>query len=160
MSYLNYNRLKTIEYAKEFANKRNPKFYAFDYIGGDCTNFVSQCIYAGCKVMNYTKTFGWYYNSLSDRTPSWSGVEFLYNFITTNKGVGPYGELVSKSDIDIGDVIELGNEDEEFYHSAIVSKIDNGNIFVASHNRDGFDIPLSNFYYARIRYIAILGARK
>ena len=160
MSYFNYNRLKTKEYAKKFAYKRNPKFYAFDYIGGDCTNFVSQCIYAGCKVMNYAKTFGWYYNSLSDRSPSWSGVEFLYNFITTNKGVGPYGELVNKSDIDIGDVIELGNENGKFYHSAIITKVDNGNIFVASHNRDGFDIPLSNFYYAQIRYIAILGAKK
>lgn len=30
--------------------------------------------------MNYTKNTGWYYNSINDRSPSWSGVEFLYKF--------------------------------------------------------------------------------
>lgn len=55
--------------------------------GGDCTSFASQCIYAGSKVMNYNKNNGWYYNSGNDKSSSWSGVEFLYNFLTTNKGV-------------------------------------------------------------------------
>ena len=55
--------------------------------GGDCTNFVSQCIYAGSNVMNYDKNNGWYYNNTNDRAPSWSGVEFLYNFLTKNKGI-------------------------------------------------------------------------
>ena len=45
--------MKTIKYAKKWALSRNPKYYDFDSIGGDCTNFISQCIYAGAKIMNF-----------------------------------------------------------------------------------------------------------
>ena len=41
------------EYANKWAFSRNPKYYNFDNIGGDCTSFVSQCILAGSNVMNY-----------------------------------------------------------------------------------------------------------
>ena len=75
-----YNRQKAKEYAKIWAYKRNPRYYNYDSLGGDCTNFISQCIYAGSGVMNYTKTYGWYYNNANDKSPSWTGVDFLYNF--------------------------------------------------------------------------------
>lgn len=48
-----YNRELAINYAKEWAYKRNPNYYNFDAVSGDCTSFVSQCLYAGCQVMNY-----------------------------------------------------------------------------------------------------------
>ena len=41
-----YDRQKVIEYAKKWAYLRNPKYYNFDSVGGDCTSFASQCIYA------------------------------------------------------------------------------------------------------------------
>ena len=47
-----YNRIKAIEYAQKWAYKRNTKYYNFDNIGGDCTSFISQCIYAGSNTMN------------------------------------------------------------------------------------------------------------
>ena len=49
-----YNRREALRYAKEWAYKRNPKYYNFDRVGGDCTSFVSQCIYAGAGIMNYS----------------------------------------------------------------------------------------------------------
>ena len=81
MKEIFYDRVAAVLYAQEWALKRNKSFYDFENIGGDCTNFASQCIYAGAKIMNYKPIFGWYYNSLSSRTPSWSGVEYLYNFL-------------------------------------------------------------------------------
>lgn len=75
-----YNRQKVYEYAKKWAYSRNPKYYNYDAIGGDCTNFVSQCIFAGCGQMNYNKGTGWYYINGNNKSPSWTGVEFLYNF--------------------------------------------------------------------------------
>ena len=81
---IKYDRKKALEYAKEWAFKRNPKYLNFENIGGDCTSYVSQCMYAGCKVMNYTPIYGWYYKSSYDRSPSWSGVEFLFNFLVNN----------------------------------------------------------------------------
>ena len=55
MKELKYDRQKVIEYAKKWAFSRNPRYYNFDSVGGDCTSFVSQCIFVGANVMNYTK---------------------------------------------------------------------------------------------------------
>ena len=94
MDILDYNRQAAFNYAKEWAFKRNPKFYNFNNIGGDCTNFASQCIYAGAGIMNYTPTFGWYYISINDRSPSWTGVEYLCSsFVETVRQGGASFEL-------------------------------------------------------------------
>ena len=50
MKEIQYNRTATYEYAKKWAYTRNPKYYSFDNIGGDCTIFISQCIYEGAKI--------------------------------------------------------------------------------------------------------------
>ena len=76
-----YNRNEAVEYAEKWAYRRNPRYYNFNELGGDCTSFASQCIYAGSKIMNYKKYIGWYYNNLNNRAPSWSGVEFLHDFL-------------------------------------------------------------------------------
>ena len=83
MREIPYNRIAAVAYARRWALDRNPAFYDFENIGGDCTNFASQCIYAGAGIMNFTPVMGWYYNSPSDRTASWSGVEYLYNFLAS-----------------------------------------------------------------------------
>ena len=75
MEELNYNRQAAVSYARKWAFRRNPNYYDFENLGGDCTNFASQCIYAGAGVMNYTPVFGWFYKSANDRTASWTGVE-------------------------------------------------------------------------------------
>ena len=45
---MRYNRKAVYDYAKEWAYARNPKYYNYDSIGGDCTNFASQCVFVGC----------------------------------------------------------------------------------------------------------------
>lgn len=47
-----YDRNSALTYAKKWALVRNPKYYNFDSVGGDCTSFVSQCLFAGSKKMN------------------------------------------------------------------------------------------------------------
>ena len=107
MKVKEYNRMKAVEYAAKWAYKRNPKYYNFDSVGGDCTSFISQCIYAGTGIMNYKKYIGWYYNSSSDRTASWSGVEFLYDFLIKNKGTGPRAIKTDIKEVELGDIIQL-----------------------------------------------------
>ena len=77
-----YIRENAVTYARKYAFSQNPLFSSFAGIGGNCTNFVSQAIYAGSCEMNYTPTFGWYYISLNERSPSWTGVDYFFNFIT------------------------------------------------------------------------------
>ena len=153
-----YNRRKAVEYANKWAYKRNPKYYNFDSVGGDCTSFISQCIYAGADIMNYKKHIGWYYNSSTDRTASWSGVEFLYNFLTKNKGIGPRGEKTDINNIQEGDIIQLKLLEERFSHSLVV--IDKkGNtldeIYIATHTEDAFYRKVSTYNFKDIRFIHI-----
>ncbi|MBO5370985.1 MAG: amidase domain-containing protein, partial [Clostridia bacterium] len=80
MINIEYDRMAAVEYAKKWALSRNPIYYDYEQIGGDCTNFISQCVYAGCGVMNYNENNGWYYLDANNKSPSWSGVSFFYDF--------------------------------------------------------------------------------
>ena len=156
MKEIIYNRQMVIDYAKTWAFKRNPKYLDFDSLGGDCTNFASQCIFAGCNIMNYTPVTGWYYNSSYDRTASWTGVEYLYSFLINNKSVGPKGIKTTPDKIRPGDIIQLGNANNHFYHSPVVVKVTNSEIFVAAHTFDAYMRSLSSYSYDSIRFIHIL----
>lgn len=147
-----------IAYARRWALDRNPAFYDFEYIGGDCTSFVSQCILAGKAAMNYTPDIGWYYISASDRAAAWTGVDFFYRFITGNKEVGPFGVLTDLSKAAAGDVIQLGDS-RKFYHSLFVLE-NKGEIRVAAHTNDVFGKNLYDYTFERVRCIHILGARR
>ena len=153
-----YNRILAKQYAKKWAFSRNPKYYAFDKIGGDCTNFVSQCIYAGSKTMNFTPETGWYYINSTQRTPAWTSVEYLYRFLVNNKSVGPFAKETSPTQIEIGDVIQLGNS-EKFYHSLLVIEKNDNNIYVAAHDFDAYMKNLNTYIYERIRYLHIEGVQ-
>ena len=49
-----YDRGSAVSYAHRWAYDRNPAFYDFSPLGGDCTNYASQCLLAGAGVMNET----------------------------------------------------------------------------------------------------------
>lgn len=152
-----YDRQKVYNYAKKWAYSRNPKYYNYDPVGGDCTNFVSQCIYAGCNQMNYNKSNGWYYINGNNKSPSWTGVQFLYNFLINNKTVGPSGTNSAIDKLDIGDIIQLSFNGYSYTHSLIVVQngLDENQTFIAAHTYDTFGKRLSNYSYSRYRCIHI-----
>ena len=158
-----YDRQAAVDYAREWALSRNPRYYDFEEIGGDCTNFVSQCLYAGSGVMNYTPTFGWYFISPDDRAPAWSGVQFLYDFLTSNGGAGPYGEELPLIYAQPGDVIQLSFDGQNFTHTVIITRIPlfpaPAGILIAAHSYDALDRPLNTYNYRTARLIHITGAR-
>ena len=159
MKEISYNRSNTIEYTKKWAYGRNPQYYNFDNVGGDCTSFVSQCIYAGSKVMNYSKQNGWYYINGNNKSPSWSGVEFLYNYLIFNESLGPYGNEVSSTGIEIGDIAQLSFDGSKFSHSLVIVKIEDktnlNQIFISSHTFDSFNKRISEYNFEKIRFIHI-----
>lgn len=160
-----YNRKKAVQYAVQWAFARNPYYYNFDKLGGDCTNFASQVIYAGGGVMNYTPVYGWYYFSSQKRTASWTGVHYLYNFLTGNKESGPFAEQVDAKDIKPGDLIQLSFGGAPNYnHSLVVIKTGSNtsleNILIATHSDDRIDYPLTNYSWSDIRFLHICGIRK
>ena len=150
-----YLRERAVAYARKYALVRNPVFYTFEGIGGNCTNFVSQSILAGSCVMNFMPVYGWFYLSSNRRAPAWTGVQFFYNFMTNNADVGPYGREVSIEKAELGDVIQLQNEDGVFYHTLIITEIRDEEIYVCANSVDSLDRPLSTYTYASLRVIHI-----
>ena len=164
MTLFPYNRQAAVAYAHRWAYHRNPDFYNFDELGGDCTNFASQCLYAGSGVMNYTPTFGWYYNSQYSRAPAWTGVPFFYNFLTRRgESPGPVGEEVSVEEVLPGDFVQLGFG-AEFAHNPVIVATGSppapDNILVAAHSEDCDYRPLSTYPARELRFLHILGVRR
>ena len=109
--------------------------------------------------MNYTPTFGWYYISLDERSPSWTGVEYFYNFMTENNGTGPFGREVGADNLEVGDVIQLARRGEGFYHTLLIVGFDGDEPLVAAQTVDTYARPLSTYNYDYLRYLKILGVR-
>ena len=159
MRIIPYRRMDAFKYAEKWAMSRNPQYMNFDNTGGDCTNFASQCLYAGSGVMNYTKDIGWYYISPTNRAAAWTGVQYFYKFIVNNKGVGPFGYEAGIDELEIGDFIQLFNG-TNYYHTLIIVG-HNGNVpLVAAHMFDAFMRPLDSYVYVSARGIKISGVRE
>ena len=158
MQTLVYDRSAAVTYARAWALGRNPAYYDFEHVGGDCTNFASQCILAGARVMNYTPDMGWYYRSAYDRAAAWSGVEYLYNFLVNNRAEGPYAHEVPVEEAMPGDIVQLGTRDGHFYHSPVITAVSPG-ILVAAHTYDALDRPLASYQFDAVRFLHIDGAR-
>ena len=158
-----YNRSAAIAYAKRWALSRNPQYYDYSNVGGDCTSFISQCVYAGSGIMNYTKDFGWYYIDANNKSPSWTGVQYFYNFMTQNQGVGPFGEASALEEIEVGDIIQLGDRAGNYYHTLILTAIREDEMvkryYICAHTIDSYQRNLSTYDYYNIRCIHILGVR-
>lgn len=153
-----YDRNKAIAYAHQWAYKRNPAYYDFSRLGGDCTNFISQCLHAGGARMNYTKNTGWYYSSLKNRAPAWTGVQFLYQFLIRNKGAGPYATEQPLTSAVPGDIIQLNFNGNSYSHTLLIVSTE-PQILIATHT-DDFDYrPLNTYNYYKARLLHIEGVR-
>jgi hypothetical protein len=158
-----YNRAAAIEYAHTWSSSRNPRYLDFSLLGGDCTNFISQCLYTGSGVMNFTPVYGWYYISASNRSASWTGARFLYKFLMNNKGPGPFAREVNMFEILPADIIQLSKQEGPIYHSLFIVEIgsppDPSNILVATHTFDVDYTPLANYDYEVAHFMHIEGVR-
>ncbi len=166
LAFRPYVRESALAYARRWALSRNPLFYNFTEVGGDCTNFVSQAILAGSCVMNFTPDFGWYYRSVDDRAPAFTGVEAFWAFFTgapeflaANGGIGPFGREVSEEELVEGDVIQLGNARGDWYHTLLLTGRSSEGLLVSAHSNDARDRPLSSYNAAQKRYLHIEGVR-
>ena len=161
-----YDRERAVTYAETWALGRNPLFLNFAGQGGDCTNFTSQCLLAGSCTMDFTTDFGWYYRNANDRAPAWTSVTFFYDFLTQNpafvaenQGIGPFGREVRAREIELGDFIQLADEEGTCYHTLIITGFEPNDILVCAHTNDALNRRLSTYNFASLRFIHIDGVR-
>lgn len=169
---IEYNREKAVDYARTWALYRNPKYKDYDPWGGDCTNYISQCIHAGkIPFDNQGRDImaKWYWYSDYSRTPSWTSADAFSRYILNNNNqsstnYGIYAVLAEYNELEIGDIVQLVYEGIA-YHTMIVTQVilDNKNYLldylICQHTEDLIDYPLSEKVGER-RYIKILGYYK
>lgn len=167
---MNYLRDSAVNYAVTYALNPNPYYRYFAISGnqgGDCTNFISQCLAAGGAPMIYNPHNQWWYNrSTSGRVSqdtwslSWAIAHSLYWFIKTNftsRLPGVKGREVNSPDLlQKGDLIFFENENGVIFHSTIITSYINDMPLVSQHSFDALNIPVNRSYYIhKLHYMVI-----
>lgn len=157
-----YQRQKAKQYADRWWNGNNPAFLAFEV---DCTNYVSQCLYAGGIPMHMTgnRHNGWWYQgngSERDRwSLSWAVAHSLRWYLASRQPGGIQAEEVTSADqLMVGDVICYDFDgDGTWQHNTIVTAKDgNGMPLVNAHTGSSYrrywDYHDSYAWTERIQY--------
>lgn len=165
MRLVPYDRAAAVRYAHEWAYSRNPRYYDYELLGGDCTNFASQCLYAGSRIMDYTPTYGWYYIDANHKAPAWTGVIYLFNYLTRDReAVGPAARDTSIFEMQPGDIVQLSFDGVRWAHSPVVVAVGEPrsleNVLVAAHSYDTDYRPLSTYTFLGIRFLHVYGVYK
>jgi cell wall-associated NlpC family hydrolase len=133
-----YNRAKAAQYAETWWQTPNPKYEEFEV---DCTNFVSQCLFAGGAPMNYTgkRDLGWWYAGKKGNQElwsySWAVANSLQTFLSHSRK-GLHGHAVDDPrELQPGDTIAYDwDGDGRYQHNTIVTAKDaNGMPLVNAH---------------------------
>ncbi len=131
-----YDRVKALRYAELWWDGYNP---AFPRVDVDCTNFISQCLFAGQMPMKggESRATGWWcrYSNAKGAESwsySWTTSHALYQYLVNKVGATVIQE---PKDLKIGDVIFYDWEGKgKFHHSTIVTDFDSaGDPLVNAH---------------------------
>lgn len=117
-----YNRKKAVEYAERWWDEYNPKFHEFEV---DCTNYISQCLWAGGAPMKHSsdRAKGWWYRFESpvNWSFSWAVAHSLRWYLPTSQSGLRGREVTSADQLQLGDVICYDfNGDGRWQHNTIV----------------------------------------
>lgn len=124
-----YRREDAVLYADRWWDSSNPEFASFEV---DCTNYISQCLFAGGAPINYTgkRESGWWYKGYVGGKEAWSYSWAVANALERYLSNGGNGvaELVSRPEqLELGDVIIYDWDGNGAYqHSTIVTAFDAG----------------------------------
>ncbi|MBB5326305.1 hypothetical protein HNQ34_003439 [Anoxybacillus tepidamans] len=136
-----YDRMKAVKYAEMWWNSYHPAFPKFDV---DCTNFVSQCLYAGgIPMTGYpNRQKGWWMKNKS-WSYSWA-VAHAFRWYLSGEHLGLQAmEVSAPEQLMLGDVICYDFEgDGRFDHSTIV----------VAKDRQGMPLVNAHTTNSRMRY--------
>ena len=142
-----YDSKLSCQYAQKYALNYNSTYKNFNNSGGDCTNFISQCIHFG----GLHQTYNWKpYNK------NWITVNGLYLYLIKNHATDIYNKEIYSP----GDIVQFySNSKGYFSHSGIITyNLPINNYLYCCHTYDKLNFPLSEIYpifYDKLRVLKI-----
>ena len=158
-----YNRAAAAQYARQHAKSYNTAYPSW---GADCTNYVSQCVYAGgmpkitASSHSNANDSHWYLTNATNYSPSWTGADWFMRHWAKVREYGNYvyngraysvriytkdyvlnNKATVGSFISVGDVVHyLSASNSNAYHSTIISvKNSNTDIKFCAHSQNRKD---------------------
>jgi len=172
-----YDAEAAVDYAMSWVDPtevvRNDDYGIYDSYGGNCNNYISQCLWAGGIPMDSdgdnNSQWKWYGEEVdldesdSGRSPAWTGVAEFYSYASENDGYG-LAAVVDDNVFSgsIGDVLQYGHNGD-WLHSVIVTDViedSDGNMadyLINSNTTDRINYPASAYGYSELRLIKVLG---
>lgn len=133
-----YSGSRGVSYANSYVTNANSRFYTASVSGGDCTNFVSQCLWYGFgaadtqtditnkvrMIPGSTYSDGWYAGS-GGGSRNWEAVNYFWSYMTSSKSIdtpGPRVSVVSSiSSLNAGGIMQIDfTSDGSYDHSVIM----------------------------------------
>lgn len=166
-----YDRQKAAAYARQWVGVRNGSWPDYSRNGGNCQNFVSQCLLAGGIPMDVCRPGIWkWYGSTPNNLPqaagrsaAWSAVSEFLEYARDNTGYG----LAAAVDAPyytgrVGDVIHLGTAGRWRHTVLITGLVEDGagnieDYLICSNTADLRDFPVSAYAYTQQLLIRIEG---
>lgn len=166
-----YDRGSAVAYARQWVGIRSGDWPDYSRNGGNCQNFVSQCLYAGGIPMDVSGPSVWkWYGSTPNNLPqpagrsaSWSAVVSFLDYVESNTGYG----LAAVADAPYysgspGDIIHLGDAQRWRHTVLITGLVEDGegnteDYLICSNTADLRDFPVSAYAYTRQLLIRVAG---
>lgn len=158
-----YNTTNAVNYAYTWTQNgavtRNQQYSYYNGLN-DCTNFVSQVLSAGGISQIRTDTWGWDYDDAPNwyyvngylNPPSWTWGGAHNQYVHLASYSSNVRRVYSTGDLRIGDVMmwDTTPNDGVFNigHNTVVTKIQNGTIYLTYHSSDREDEPISTLFNA------------
>lgn len=132
-----YERQEASKYALNYSLMPNETYRYFGLHGdggGDCTNFISQCLKAGGSPFAYDSSPWWYRKNIANRnndtwSVSWAVAHSLYWTLKVRGQSRASGlkavEVQNIEELELGDLIQYENYKGLIYHSTIVTNFTN-----------------------------------
>lgn len=153
-----YSRVDAVGYATKYALKPNPnyKYFSLTNTGGDCSNFLSQCLRAGGGIMS---SDWWYRHSSHPNTNydtwalAWAVAHSLYWCLKVNAGTNTSSikgiEVNNVNLLELGDLIFYEDSGGKIFHSAIVTYISNYEVLISQHSYEALNISYLKTWSAK-----------
>ncbi len=160
-----YKYKDAVAYAEKYYKNYNPNYPDWEIYGGDCANFVSQCLYAGGKQMtgvpgtaeSAQDWSNWFSKgSVCDTqnvSSTWRGANAFKGYWTQNANHETFeGFCEEVYDYGLnGDAVSLLNENGKAYHTLIIVGYyyvidEEPDFIVAAHTNDTKTSRLSSYY--------------